>query len=107
MNELVSFLPQAGVYGVWALVAAVIVALIKGWPALRKMGIEADGALRTDMLLRITELEKEIKELHRQVLILYGALSETLGHLPHDSPSIRRAESALKMSFPTINGDLR
>jgi len=47
----------AGVAGIWVLVAAVIVVAIKAWPLLRKMQLEADGSLRTDLLARIAALE--------------------------------------------------
>jgi len=42
--------------GITALTA--VVALIKAWPALRKIGVEGDMSLRRDLLLRIDTLER-------------------------------------------------
>ena len=44
------------------LVAVVLIALIKGWPALRKLKIEEDGSLRADLLARIIRLEESLKD---------------------------------------------
>ena len=103
MTEMLGSLPAAGTFGIWSLVAVAVLTLIKGWPALRKMGLDADGSLRSDLMGRIEHLERETTELHRQVLVLYGALSATMGHLPDGSPALRRAENALRQTFPTIS----
>src|SRR5689334_16868854 len=47
-------------YGVWTLVLIALVTLIKGWPALKKLSIEADGSLRKDLLDRIGTLEVQL-----------------------------------------------
>lgn len=64
MNELELFqLASRGtVYGVWTLVLIAVVTLIRGWPALRKLAIEADGSLRSDLLGRIRELEQLLRQ---------------------------------------------
>jgi polyhydroxyalkanoate synthesis regulator phasin len=58
--NIVEFLARASGMGVWALVGLAVVTLIKGWPALRKLSIEAEGSLRKDLLERIDSLEKEV-----------------------------------------------
>ena len=47
MNEaaLVQLASKGGSVGVWTLVFIALITLIKGWPALKKMSIEADGSL--------------------------------------------------------------
>ena len=62
MNELaIAELAERGAgYGVWTLVLIALVTLIKGWPALKKLAIEADGSLRRDLLDRIGALETEL-----------------------------------------------
>lgn len=49
----------------WTLVALVLLALIKGWPALKKMQLEADGSLRADLLARVAQLETRIESLEK------------------------------------------
>lgn len=63
MNEaaLVQLASRGGSVGVWTLVFIALITLIKGWPALKKMSIEADGSLRKDLLDRIGSLESEIR----------------------------------------------
>lgn len=62
MNELaIAELAERGAgYGVWTLVLIALVTLVKGWPALKKLSIEADGSLRKDLLNRIATLESEL-----------------------------------------------
>lgn len=68
MSAAVSSLPldvqglTIGGAGTWTLVVVVALALIKAWPALRKLQNEADNSLRADMLKRIDDLEKTIKD---------------------------------------------
>ena len=52
----------AGGLGVWTLVGVVVVALIKGWPALKKLQIDGDQSLRADLLKRIGDLEKQMAD---------------------------------------------
>lgn len=59
--QLIQSLPVGSVSG-WVLVAVVLIALIKGWPALRKLKIEEDGSLRADLLARIIRLEESLKD---------------------------------------------
>jgi flagellar motility protein MotE (MotC chaperone) len=61
MNEtvLLDLARNGSLYGVWTLVIIALVTLIKGWPALRKMSLEADGSLRKDLFARIHELEEQ------------------------------------------------
>lgn len=47
-------------YGIFTLVLLVATAMIKAWPALRKMSFDADTSLRSDLLARIDTLEKQI-----------------------------------------------
>lgn len=60
-------LPVAGVYGIWSLVAMAVLALIRGWPALRKMSNDADASLRGDLMGRIVSLEKHVERLEDQI----------------------------------------
>lgn len=52
-------LPLGSISG-WTLVAVVLLAVIKGWPALKKLQVEEDGSLRSDLMARITKLEDEL-----------------------------------------------
>lgn len=54
---------QAGVYGVYFLIAAVLVAMIKGWAPLRKINLDGDATLRADLLSHISVLREQFKEL--------------------------------------------
>jgi peptidoglycan hydrolase CwlO-like protein len=56
-----------GAYGIFVLVALALAALIKAWPSLRKMNIEADGSLRSDLMARIGTLEKQISTLEAKM----------------------------------------
>ena len=49
-----------GGWGVWTLVALSAVTLIKGWPAMKKLQNEADGAMRSDFLKMISDLRAEL-----------------------------------------------
>jgi hypothetical protein len=53
-----------GAYGIFVLVALALAALIKAWPSLRKMNIEADGSL---LMARIGTLEKQISTLEAKM----------------------------------------
>lgn len=39
-----------GGWGIWSLVAMAAITAIKGWPALKKIQVESDGSLRTDLM---------------------------------------------------------
>lgn len=55
-----------GAVGIWTLLAVVLVALIKAWPALAKIANEGDASLRTALLTRITNLEGELADERRE-----------------------------------------
>lgn len=55
-------------YGIWLLVLLAFVALVKAWPALRKLQIEADGALRNDLMRMVTERDARITQLELQMV---------------------------------------
>lgn len=61
----------------WSLVAVVAVALIKGWPALRKIKMEEDGSLRSDLLGRIKELEEGLSGANK-------SCAEMIAEIRHD-----------------------
>src|SRR5579859_2162614 len=51
----------------FAVLGAIAVALIKGWPIWKKVGLDADGSLRTDLLKRIAELETHVATLENNI----------------------------------------
>jgi hypothetical protein len=55
-----------GAYGIWLLVVMAATTAIRGWPALKKLQVEADGSLRTDLLRRIDGLETQIDVLRAE-----------------------------------------
>lgn len=55
----------AGTLSGWVLVAVVVLALVKAWPALRKLQIEEDGSLRGDLMKRIEALETRLADEQR------------------------------------------
>lgn len=55
----------AGTVSGWVLVGVVVLALVKAWPALRRLQMEEDGSLRGDLLARITRLEDALSEERR------------------------------------------
>lgn len=76
-------LPEAvqvgvGAAGGWGLLALIILALVKGWPALRKLQIEQDGSLRTDLLTRIKALEEALAKERRDCSELIADLRREL-----------------------------
>lgn len=75
--------------GVWTLVLIALITLIKGWPALRKLSIEADGSLRRDLLDRIDALEKELSAERRSC-----------------DDRLREQDSRHKEEIATIHGEL-
>lgn len=56
--EILKALTPGGV-GVWTLVFLCLITLIRGWPVLKKISVEADGSLRADLLKRISDLETQ------------------------------------------------
>ena len=61
VGTLKSLFASGGVISVWTLVGLAVLTLIKGWPALKKLQLEADGSLRHDLLERVGKLEGELK----------------------------------------------
>lgn len=53
-------LSTAATGGIWTLVVVAVLTLIRSWPSLRKMGLDADTSLRTDLLTRINQLETQV-----------------------------------------------
>lgn len=54
-----------GAYGIWLIAFGLLATLVKVWPALRRLSLEADGSLRADLLARIAKLEKDAIEERR------------------------------------------
>lgn len=86
----------------WALVVMVSLALIKSWPALRKLRMEEDGALRSDLLARINKLEgdvaqerltcaEQIAELRRDYEARLAAQGRQIDELQRNIFELRRA----------------
>lgn len=96
-----------GAYGTWALVAVVLVALIKGWPALKKLRNDADNDLRA----RVERLEAKaddalISAHHAEMklvsaLAAYRLLASELLKLSPDNPILKQAQELLNVSYPT------
>lgn len=53
----------AGVAGVWALAGAILLAIVRAWPALKKIQTESDTSLRENLLSRIKDLETRIDKI--------------------------------------------
>lgn len=51
--------------GIWTIALIALVSLIRAWPALRKLTLESDGALRGDLIARINSLETRIADLEK------------------------------------------
>lgn len=64
LGPVIAGIPTGTVSGC-VLVAVVVLALVKSWPALKKLQMEEDGALRGDLLARITRLEEAVSEERR------------------------------------------
>lgn len=109
LQILKAFTPGAA--GIWLLVAMCAMTLIKGWPALKRIGLEADASLRADLLERIGDLEaalaqerrdcdrqieelrKEVSGLQRQLIAFQLASGQPL---PLDTPETDRAIARLR-----------
>ncbi len=63
MNEVAILKAMTpGGWGIWTLVALAVLSLIKGWPVLRKIGLEGDTSLRRDLMSRVSKLESDLHE---------------------------------------------
>jgi hypothetical protein len=60
-NVVTRLLSDGAGIGVWTLVLLLLITLVKSWPALRKLGLDADGSLRKDLLERIRTLEEALR----------------------------------------------
>lgn len=49
-----------GAYGIFAILAVLVLTLIKIWPKLKEMQIGADSSLRAELMARITQLETQL-----------------------------------------------
>ncbi|QUT07903.1 hypothetical protein KFK14_11240 [Sphingobium phenoxybenzoativorans] len=85
--------------GVWTLVAGLLLGMIKVWPVLRKLGIEADASLRTDLLKRISTLETGQAEMIRghadEVAGLKHELAEQRRKCDEEQASLRKQMDGL------------
>lgn len=54
-----------GSWGVWSLVALAVLSLIKGWPVLKKIGMDGDASLRHDLLDEVRALRREVADERR------------------------------------------
>ncbi|HET7255619.1 MAG TPA: hypothetical protein VFJ46_17820 [Xanthobacteraceae bacterium] len=102
MNELqLAELAQRGAgYGVWTLVLIAMVTLIKGWPALKKLSIEADGSLRKDLLERIGTLEGKLEEGSEQLAIERRECDRQLEELRKEIAGLHRQ----MITFQLVSG---
>lgn len=50
-----------GGIGIWAVFLTLIVALVRIWPAIKKLQNESDASLRADLMKRVTELESRLQ----------------------------------------------
>lgn len=48
-----------GAIGIWTLLGVVVVALIRVWPLIQRLKNEATAAFRSDLLKRVTDLERQ------------------------------------------------
>jgi hypothetical protein len=77
-----SFTPTT--YSLWAIFAACVYLIIKMRPAMKKLQMEQDGSLRTDLLKRVGDLEMELaaerrdceRRLSKMQLKLDGAIRQ-------------------------------
>jgi hypothetical protein len=60
MGEVAALAGNYAGLGIWGLLGALALVLIRTWPALKQMGIDNDKSLRTDLLKRVADLETEL-----------------------------------------------
>lgn len=67
MIEYLSLFRPTFVAGIWTLVALVAVALVRVWPRLREINVQADDSLRAQLLARIGTLEARANTLEKSL----------------------------------------
>lgn len=55
-----------GTAGVWGLLLAIVVAMVKVWPALKKLKTDEDASLRETLLARVESLEARLDTINAQ-----------------------------------------
>jgi hypothetical protein len=92
-----------GAIGIWALLATVVVAVVKARPALRKIQNEGDGAMRADLLLRIQTLESSAAQRdaqHEAERIMHEAMQ---GIARHQINNLKQCLTALLMLLKRVD----
>lgn len=91
------------------LVGGVLVAVVRNVPALRKIKVEEDSSLRTDLMARIDHLEKQIsderRECDRELSTLRGeikAMQDKMDGLIRQLVAYQVAEARLMPTSPQI-----
>jgi len=102
----------------WGLLAAVLLALIKGWPALAAQGLKAKLELgmqkrgdMNDLRARIESLEEKVETANAKAhnvelklvsaLAAYRLIASELQRLDPDSNILKQAQELLNVSYPT------
>ena len=67
MNDLPTVLQATGGIGGWAIAFGVFGTILKIWPKLKSLQIEADGSLRHDLFAEIDRLRKDIVAAREEV----------------------------------------
>ena len=65
-------------YSLWAIFAACVYLIIKMRPAMKKLQMEQDGSLRTDLLKRVGDLETELATERRDCERRLGKMQQKL-----------------------------
>lgn len=87
-----------GGWGIWTLVTIVAAALIRMWPAMKKLQNEADGSLRHDLLLMIADLRKELAIEKQRCADSETALNAEIGKLHGQIHELRNSMVELTMA---------
>lgn len=102
----------------WALAVAVILAIIKGWPALSDAAVRARSAMASDRRVKYDRLETRIDTLERELRLAVDSLHATemklvsaltayrlvLGELQKLDPTndvLKQAQALLNVSYPS------
>lgn len=81
--------------GVWSVFALLLLALVKAWPALRKLSIEGDQSMRGDLLKRINELEARESVFDKKLESVTASYEAELKILRHRLNNVTAAFNAL------------
>lgn len=101
----------------WALTAAVVLALIRGWPALSDAAVRARSALSADRKTRYDKLEARISDLEARLertvnglhdaemklvsaLAAYRLVIGELQKIDPQNPVLKQAQALLNVSYP-------